>query len=149
MQKMVQVAGTDRWGDDTTKQKPGAAETDFWLQSPAKWVEHTSTHIARAWHAYSSYMGRHKNTTVFLPMVQKSGDPPFLPSPVFFDKDFLDWARPPPLLAKNMQKIPSFSDKPPLFWQNMPKNLIFSDKPLLDWVRPPPPLCQKNLSIFW
>ena len=53
---MVQLAGTETWGDDTTKQKPQAAETDllitvplvaflwllhFWLQCQAKWVGHT------------------------------------------------------------------------------------------------------------
>ena len=34
MQKMVQVAGTGTWGDDTTKQKPEAAETDLLITVP-------------------------------------------------------------------------------------------------------------------
>ena len=71
-----------------------------------------------------------------------------LDTPDFSDKDFSDWPRPPPLLAKNYEKFSVFSDKIPPFWQNMPKNLIFSDKTILDWVRPQPPLCQKNLSFF-
>ena len=51
--------------------------------------------------------------------------PPFLTTSVFSDKDFLDWARPPPLSAKNGQKTTSFFlYKTPIFWQIMPKNLI-------------------------
>ena len=36
MQKMVQVAGTETWGDDTTKQNPQAAETDLLIAEPGK-----------------------------------------------------------------------------------------------------------------
>ena len=74
-------------------------------------------------------------------------DPPpfFLPPQFFLIRIFLTLPRPPPLSAKNGQKLPVFYIKPPFVFANYAKK---SDKTLLDWVRPPP-LWSKNLSIFW
>ena len=62
-----------------------------------------------------------------------SAAPINLDAQIFSVKEILDWARPPPLLAKKSEKIS-----------------VFSAKILLDWVRPPPFWAKypKNLSFF-
>ena len=54
----------------------------------------------------SGTKGRHQKNCFFL-LVKKlrRPPPPFLTTSVFSDKDFLDWARPPPLNEKNGKKI--------------------------------------------
>ena len=76
----------------------------------------------------------------------------------------LDWARPPPLLAKNSEKFSVFSDKilldwvrPPPFGQNIQKITVFSAKTHFFLLNPfwigsdPPPLLEKKtktISVF-
>ena len=65
---------------------------------------------------------------------------------LFSDKAYFYSAKtsPPPFRRKMVKNLPAFYKIKNIFWQLIQKK---SDKTLLDWVRPPP-LVQKNLSIF-
>ena len=87
----------------------------------------TVTYVYWRWLMVSyGYLGEpSKKNWFFMTFSQKTETPPlplFWPPQFFSDKDFLDWARPPPFSAKNGKKnYQFFLYKTPIFWQIMPK----------------------------